>query len=243
MLVLTILQLLSSFARRLNLSHMFGGIATLVCSILSCSCIFLLHMADRSSQRSSQQTRQQDNPEQTPQGQDVQNSSSQNQDSQDHDSQNSPSRTAKPDHWYSWISSFLHQREHSHTSPYQVSRNPDSENLGSQGPVSTHRSGGEGWYFFGGRPNCPPRPPKPKPKPTTEFHRFKIDYFQKHSHTFTQRDYRNMASSSSNVVGVHYRVGKKIGEGSFGVIFEGTNLLNNSQVAIKFVGSELLLQS
>src|ERR1700731_4208799 len=40
---------------------------------------------------------------------------------------------------------------------------------------------------------------------------------------------------SSNVVGVHYRVGKKIGEGSFGVIFEGTNLLNNKQVAIKFV--------
>ena len=27
--------------------------------------------------------------------------------------------------------------------------------------------------------------------------------------------------SSSNVVGVHYKVGKKIGEGSFGVIFEG----------------------
>nr|KMM73373.1 casein kinase I [Coccidioides posadasii RMSCC 3488] len=43
-----------------------------------------------------------------------------------------------------------------------------------------------------------------------------------------------MTSSSSNVVGVHYRVGKKIGEGSFGVIFEGTNLLNNQQVAIKF---------
>ncbi|KAK8145672.1 hypothetical protein MY1884_003399 [Beauveria asiatica] len=43
-----------------------------------------------------------------------------------------------------------------------------------------------------------------------------------------------MASSASNVVGVHYRVGKKIGEGSFGVIFEGTNLLNNQQVAIKF---------
>ena len=49
-----------------------------------------------------------------------------------------------------------------------------------------------------------------------------------------------MASSSSNVVGVHYRVGKKIGEGSFGVIFEGTNLLNNQQVAIKFVGLVLL---
>ncbi|KAI9849291.1 MAG: casein kinase I [Sclerophora amabilis] len=41
-------------------------------------------------------------------------------------------------------------------------------------------------------------------------------------------------ASSSNVVGVHYRVGKKIGEGSFGVIFEGTNLLNQQQVAIKF---------
>jgi len=49
-----------------------------------------------------------------------------------------------------------------------------------------------------------------------------------------------MASSSSNVVGVHYRVGKKIGEGSFGVIFEGTNLLNNQQVAIKFVRPTLL---
>ena len=43
------------------------------------------------------------------------------------------------------------------------------------------------------------------------------------------------SASSSNVVGVHYRVGKKIGEGSFGVIFEGHNLLNNNQVAIKFV--------
>ncbi|KAF2794750.1 casein kinase-like protein I [Melanomma pulvis-pyrius CBS 109.77] len=42
------------------------------------------------------------------------------------------------------------------------------------------------------------------------------------------------SSTSSNVVGVHYRVGKKIGEGSFGVIFEGTNLLNQQQVAIKF---------
>ena len=29
-------------------------------------------------------------------------------------------------------------------------------------------------------------------------------------------------TSSANIVGVHYRVGKKIGEGSFGVIFEGT---------------------
>ncbi|KAI9266974.1 kinase-like domain-containing protein [Sporodiniella umbellata] len=40
--------------------------------------------------------------------------------------------------------------------------------------------------------------------------------------------------SSHNVVGVHYKVGKKIGEGSFGIIYEGTNLLNNQPVAIKF---------
>ena len=41
-------------------------------------------------------------------------------------------------------------------------------------------------------------------------------------------------SASPNVVGVHYRVGRKIGEGSFGVIYEGLNLLNNAPVAIKF---------
>jgi casein kinase 1 len=28
-------------------------------------------------------------------------------------------------------------------------------------------------------------------------------------------------SSAANVVGTHYKVGKKIGEGSFGVVFEG----------------------
>ncbi|CDH55270.1 ck1 ck1 ck1-g protein kinase [Lichtheimia corymbifera JMRC:FSU:9682] len=42
------------------------------------------------------------------------------------------------------------------------------------------------------------------------------------------------ASMSANIVGVHYRVGKKVGEGSFGVLYEGTNLLNNQSVAIKF---------
>ncbi|KAI9481425.1 MAG: kinase-like domain-containing protein [Benjaminiella poitrasii] len=40
--------------------------------------------------------------------------------------------------------------------------------------------------------------------------------------------------NSHNVVGVHYKVGKKIGEGSFGIIYEGINLLNNQPVAIKF---------
>ena len=34
------------------------------------------------------------------------------------------------------------------------------------------------------------------------------------------------SSGSSNVVGVHYKVGKKIGEGSFGVIFEGERLMS-----------------
>ncbi|QRG39440.1 hypothetical protein FDK38_003882 [Candidozyma auris] len=41
-------------------------------------------------------------------------------------------------------------------------------------------------------------------------------------------------SGTSSRVGVHYKVGSKIGEGSFGIIFEGINLLNNQQVAIKF---------
>ncbi|KAF7726872.1 casein kinase I [Apophysomyces ossiformis] len=49
-----------------------------------------------------------------------------------------------------------------------------------------------------------------------------------------QSSSQSVPSSSHNVVGVHYRVGKKIGEGSFGIIYEGTNLLNNQQVAIKF---------
>ncbi|KAH7102309.1 putative casein kinase [Auriculariales sp. MPI-PUGE-AT-0066] len=45
---------------------------------------------------------------------------------------------------------------------------------------------------------------------------------------------------SSTIVGVHYRVGRKasrqsgIGEGSFGMIYEGVNLTNNQTVAIKF---------
>ncbi|CAO3628211.1 Casein kinase I 2 [Mucor bainieri] len=41
-------------------------------------------------------------------------------------------------------------------------------------------------------------------------------------------------STASTIVGVHYQVGKKVGEGSFGVIYEGVNLLNNQPVAIKF---------
>lgn len=39
---------------------------------------------------------------------------------------------------------------------------------------------------------------------------------------------------NSQSAGIHYRVGKKIGDGSFGVVYEGTNLLNSQTVAIKF---------
>ncbi|EIM90811.1 kinase-like protein [Stereum hirsutum FP-91666 SS1] len=44
----------------------------------------------------------------------------------------------------------------------------------------------------------------------------------------------SQSGSSNGIVGNHFRVGKKIGEGSFGVVFEGTNLLSNQPVAIKF---------
>jgi casein kinase 1 len=44
----------------------------------------------------------------------------------------------------------------------------------------------------------------------------------------------NGASSSSNVVGVYYCIGKKIREGSFGIVFERVNLLSSQGVAIKF---------
>ncbi|KAJ3222606.1 casein kinase I [Chytriomyces hyalinus] len=39
---------------------------------------------------------------------------------------------------------------------------------------------------------------------------------------------------SHNVVGMHFKVGKKIGEGSFGMVYEGVNVLNSQPIAIKF---------
>lgn len=44
----------------------------------------------------------------------------------------------------------------------------------------------------------------------------------------------NSSSNNSSVVGLHYKIGKKIGEGSFGVLFEGHNIINGVSVAIKF---------
>lgn len=44
-----------------------------------------------------------------------------------------------------------------------------------------------------------------------------------------------MSAQSPNIVASHYRIDVKIGEGSFGVIFKGYDLLRNNQpVAIKF---------
>ncbi|KAI8613170.1 kinase-like domain-containing protein [Chytriomyces sp. MP71] len=40
--------------------------------------------------------------------------------------------------------------------------------------------------------------------------------------------------NNANMVGGNYRVGRKIGEGSFGVIYEGVNILTNHPIAIKF---------
>jgi hypothetical protein len=39
---------------------------------------------------------------------------------------------------------------------------------------------------------------------------------------------------SPNIIGSHYKVGKKIGEGSFGIIYEGVSLINHAPCAIKF---------
>ncbi|KAJ3572559.1 hypothetical protein NP233_g3011 [Leucocoprinus birnbaumii] len=44
----------------------------------------------------------------------------------------------------------------------------------------------------------------------------------------------SQSSTSHGIVGNHYRVGKKIGEGSFGVVFEGAKISSGTPVAIKF---------
>jgi casein kinase 1 len=46
--------------------------------------------------------------------------------------------------------------------------------------------------------------------------------------------HHSQSTASNGVVGTHFRVGKKIGEGSFGVVFEGVNMLTNQPSAIKF---------
>eukprot|EP00732_Lithocolla_globosa_P002772 Lithocolla_globosa_v1_NODE_1941_length_2247_cov_21.336223.p1 type:complete len:354 gc:universal NODE_1941_length_2247_cov_21.336223:1100-39(-) len=50
----------------------------------------------------------------------------------------------------------------------------------------------------------------------------------------TQSSDQQSRNTSLTVVGEKFRVGRKIGEGSFGIIYEGVNLANNQKVAIKF---------
>uniref|UniRef100_A0A0L0P6V4 non-specific serine/threonine protein kinase n=1 Tax=Candidozyma auris TaxID=498019 RepID=A0A0L0P6V4_CANAR len=50
----------------------------------------------------------------------------------------------------------------------------------------------------------------------------------------SQPNMSSASSSNNSVVGLHYKIGKKIGEGSFGVLFEGSNIINGVAVAIKF---------
>ncbi|KAJ4480032.1 kinase-like protein [Lentinula aciculospora] len=44
----------------------------------------------------------------------------------------------------------------------------------------------------------------------------------------------SQSTTSNGIVGSHYKIGKKIGEGSFGVVFEATKMISNTPVAIKF---------
>jgi casein kinase 1 len=53
-------------------------------------------------------------------------------------------------------------------------------------------------------------------------------------HVIASSSGHHSQTTSNGIVGNHFRVGKKIGEGSFGVVFEGTKLLTSQPVAIKF---------
>ncbi|KAG6817353.1 bifunctional choline kinase/ethanolamine kinase cki1 [Tephrocybe sp. NHM501043] len=53
-------------------------------------------------------------------------------------------------------------------------------------------------------------------------------------HVIASSAHPSQSASSNGIVGNHFRVGKKIGEGSFGVVFEGSKMLSNTPVAIKF---------
>jgi len=50
-----------------------------------------------------------------------------------------------------------------------------------------------------------------------------------HHHHSSRRDV-----SGNNIVGNHFKIGRRIGEGSFGIIYDGINTLTNQHVAIKY---------
>ncbi|CCF56166.1 hypothetical protein KAFR_0A07320 [Kazachstania africana CBS 2517] len=65
------------------------------------------------------------------------------------------------------------------------------------------------------------------------FNSASVKNFKKVSNMTSGNDNNNY-NDSSTIVGLHYKIGKKVGEGSFGVLFEGINMINNMPVAIKF---------
>ncbi|KAF8756965.1 kinase-like protein [Rhizoctonia solani] len=114
-----------------------------------------------------------------------------------------------------------------HQQPHVPTTHTIKSCLVAVGPISkSNRRVGDVDRKMAERPCCvlalvlpsvplPPPPPRPRRRPR----------LPKMSSNVNQ---------SPAVVGQYYQVGKKIGEGSFGVVFEGTNMLNNQTVAIKF---------
>ncbi|KAE9408487.1 kinase-like protein [Gymnopus androsaceus JB14] len=48
----------------------------------------------------------------------------------------------------------------------------------------------------------------------------------------------SQSTTSNGIVGSHFRIGKKLGEGSYGVVYAGTKMLSNTPVAIKLESRE-----
>jgi hypothetical protein len=73
-------------------------------------------------------------------------------------------------------------------------------------------------------PLHPPFPPYTPPPPTGHSPAMATPHVIASSNPHAH----SSSSSSNGVVGTHYRVGKKIGEGSFGVVFEGARVIRTA---------------